>query len=146
MTDSDPATAVTTISSRQAYEILQNDPAAIFIDVRATLEFLMIGHPVGAVHIPWMDEPDWVPDPDFVGHVRELLLGGSICGDDGACPPVLLICRSGNRSLAAGRVLVEAGIGNVYNIGDGFEGPRDEQHHRSTVEGWRFEQLPWEQC
>ncbi len=145
MSNSAQSASVHTISSRQAHEMLQTDPSALFIDVRATLEFLMIGHPVGAVHIPWMDEPDWVPDPDFVAHVRELMLGGISCDNDG-CPPILLICRSGNRSLAAGKMLIEAGIRNVYNVGDGFEGPRDDAHHRSTVEGWRFEGLPWEQC
>ncbi len=136
---------VQTITSREAWDILQNDPSAIFIDVRATLEFLMIGHPVGAIHIAWMDEPDWEPDPHFVAKVREVMLGQVACSSDG-CPPLLLICRSGNRSLAAGKLLVEAGIRNVYNVGDGFEGPRDENHHRSTVSGWRFEGLPWEQC
>ena len=28
----------------------------------------------------------------------------------------------------------------------GFEGELDESHHRSTLGGWRFEGLPWEQC
>ena len=26
------------------------------------------------------------------------------------------------------------------------EGELDEDHHRSTIGGWRFEGLPWEQC
>lgn len=126
--------------------MMQGDPSAIFIDVRAALEFLMIGHPVGAIHIAWMDEPDWEPDEkQFVAGVRELMLGQVSCGGDG-CPPLMLICRSGNRSLVAGKVLVKAGIRNVYNIAEGFEGPRDENHHRSTLSGWRFEGLPWEQC
>ncbi len=137
---------VQTISSRQAWEVMQNDPSALLIDVRATLEFLMIGHPVGAIHLAWMDEPDWEEKPaEFVAGVREIMLGQVACAE-GGCPPLLLICRSGNRSLAAGKVLIEAGIHNVYNISDGFEGPRDDQHHRSTIAGWRYEGLPWEQC
>ena len=145
MKKTDASNEVQTITSRQAWEIMQSDPSAILIDVRANLEFLMIGHPTGAIHVAWMDEPDWEPDPDFVAKVREVMLGQIACGE-GGCPPLLLICRSGNRSLVAGKQLVEAGIRNVYNIGDGFEGPRDENHHRSTVAGWRFEGLPWEQC
>ena len=29
---------------------------------------------------------------------------------------------------------------------DGFEGPLDDKHQRSSEAGWRFEKLPWEQC
>jgi len=34
----------------------------------------------------------------------------------------------------------------VWNVLHGFEGELDEQHHRGTKTGWRFEGLPWEQC
>lgn len=137
--------SVISITSKEAYRLIQERPNAVLVDVRATMEFLMIGHPVGAIHIAWLDEPDWEPNPNFVRQIRELLLGGVICSDDG-CPPILLICRSGNRSLEAGDVLVKAGLKNVYSISDGFEGPRDDNHHRGTIAGWRFEGLPWEQC
>ena len=60
--------------------------------------------------------------------------------------PVVLICRSGVRSLEAGKVLVEAGVKDVYNVAEGFEGQLDDKHHRSTQGGWRFHGLPWEQC
>ncbi len=98
-TTTPPVEAVRTISPVQAWEMLQAQPSAKLIDVRSGMEFLMIGHPQGAVHIPWVDEPDWEPNPDFVRQVRHLMLGGVICVD-GACPPILLICRSGKRSLA----------------------------------------------
>lgn len=136
---------IKSIAAKEAYELLTTDHSAILIDVRAGMEYLMIGHPKGAVHIPWLDEPDWVPNPDFVRQVRNLLLGG-ITSIEGAQPPLLLICRSGKRSLEAGELLVKEGIENVYNVSDGFEGPLDDDHHRSTVAGWRFESLPWEQC
>ena len=59
--------------------------------------------------------------------------------------PVVLICRSGHRSLDAGDALEKAGFSDVYNVLDGFEGPLDDSHHRGTVSGWRKEGLPWEQ-
>ncbi|HGG58716.1 MAG TPA: rhodanese-like domain-containing protein [Gammaproteobacteria bacterium] len=136
---------VATITPKQAWEMVQTIPSAVLIDVRSSMEFLMIGHPKGAVHIPWVDEPDWEPNPNFVRQVRNLLLGGVIC-IQGECPPILLICRSGKRSLEAGEALVKAGLKNVYNIADGFEGELDDQHHRSTLAGWRHDGLPWEQC
>jgi rhodanese-related sulfurtransferase len=58
----------------------------------------------------------------------------------------VLICRSGKRSLEAGNLLLKEGFENVYNVKDGFEGEPDEHHHRSTLGGWRYEGLPWEQC
>jgi len=129
----------------EAHQLLGRNPRAVLVDIRSTMEYLFVGHPKGAIHIAWMDEPDWIINPDFVTRVRELMLGGALDGDDGAAP-VILICRSGKRSIEAGRKLIEAGFGEVYNVLEGFEGELDEQHHRSTLGGWRFHELPWEQC
>jgi rhodanese-related sulfurtransferase len=59
--------------------------------------------------------------------------------------PVLLICRSGQRTLDAGKALEDAGFANVAHVVHGFEGELDAQFRRSTLSGWRFEGLPWEQ-
>lgn len=126
--------------------MLQDEPRGVLIDVRSNMEFLFVGHPVGAIHIPWIDEPDWVVNPNFARQVRELMLGGIICDTDAGCAPVILICRSGKRSVDAGNVLIEGGFRDVYNVLDGFEGELDDHHHRSALGGWRFEGLPWEQC
>ncbi|HBS27355.1 MAG TPA: sulfurtransferase [Gammaproteobacteria bacterium] len=136
---------IKSISPSQAWEIIENTPLALFIDVRSGMEFLMIGHPKGAVHIPWVDEPDWEINPDFEKQVRNLLLGGISC-IEGNCPPIILICRSGKRSLEAGEKLIASGLKNIYNIDTGFEGELDSNHHRSTLAGWRHEGLPWAQC
>jgi len=135
------------ISAKQAYEMLEANPKGLLIDIRSSMEFLFVGHPVGAVHIPWIDEPDWDINPHFVAEVRKLLLGGAVCDDDEeGCVPVILICRSGKRSKQAGHKLLEAGLSNVYHVDEGFEGELDEKHHRSSAGGWRFQGLPWEQC
>ena len=60
--------------------------------------------------------------------------------------PVVLICRSGNRSEEAAKTLEAAGFSRVYNIRHGFEGELDDSHHRNSINGWRHEGLPWEQC
>lgn len=137
---------VETLTPKGAYQMMQDNPRAVLIDVRSSMEHLFVGHPKGAIHIPWMDEPDWVVNPHFVPHVRQLMLGGVHRDDDGSYAPIILICRSGRRSLDAGVALVEAGFMEVYNISEGFEGELDGDHHRSMVGGWRFHQLPWEQC
>ena len=135
------------LSATEAAEFLSQDPQAIFIDVRSHMEYLFIGHPSGAIHIPWIDEPDWVINPDFVRELRQVLLGG--LGHEGSgshSVAVVLICRSGKRSVEAGNLLLKEGFENVYSVADGFEGELDEHHHRSSLGGWRFEGLPWEQC
>ncbi len=137
---------VKTLTPPQAYQLLEDDPRAVLIDVRSEMEFLFVGHPVGAVHIPWIDEPDWKVNPDFVKEVRRVLLGGAVCVEDVGCAPVVLICRSGKRSLRAGEQLIEDGFTNVYNVAEGFEGELDESHQRSTIGGWRYHGLPWQQC
>ncbi len=134
------------ISPKDAYDMMQKEPNMLFVDVRSEMEFLFIGHPVGAVHVPWIEEPDWEINPHFVRDIRKLILGGVICTEDHQCAPVVLICRSGKRSAEAGQVLIDAGFNRVYNIDTGFEGELDDHHHRSTVGGWRFDGLPWEQC
>ncbi len=136
---------VTTISPQQAWELVQENPTALLVDVRSAMEYLFVGHAAGAVLIPWIDEPSWVVNPNFVTEVRKLVLGG-VSREPGGCAPVVLICRSGKRSLEAGRLLVRNGFTDVYNVAEGFEGDLDEHHHRGTRGGWRFHGLPWEQC
>lgn len=133
------------ISPQEAMDILDKDSRALLIDIRSSMEYLFVGHPTGAVHVSWIDEPDWVINPDFVREIRQLLLGG-VCDHSDGGPPVILICRSGKRSKEAGDLLIKSGIENVFHIDEGFEGELDEHHQRSSKGGWRFRGLPWEQC
>ena len=122
---------------KEAWRFLSETPSAVFIDCRSEMEFYFVGHPVGAQHVAWNDGPDWEVNPHFVGQVKKL---------SSVNRPVVLICRSGNRSVDAGEALEEAGFTDVYNVLEGFEGHLDEDHHRGSQAGWRFEGLPWEQC
>ena len=137
---------VISISPKGAWELVQSDPRAVLVDVRSTMEHLFVGHPAGSVHVPWIDEPDWQVNPHFVTQVRMLLLGGATCHEDDECAPVILICRSGRRSQDAGELLINNGFLRVFNVDTGFEGNLDDHHHRSTLDGWRHDGLPWEQC
>ena len=136
---------VKSLSASEAWQICQKNPRTLLIDVRSSMEYLFVGHPVGAIHVPWIDEPDWVVNPHFVIDIRKLILGG-VSGDADDSVPIILICRSGKRSKEAGTKLVEAGFSKVFNVEEGFEGELDDKHHRSTSGGWRFHDLPWEQC
>jgi rhodanese-related sulfurtransferase len=120
----------------EAYAFLQQHCDAVLVDCRSEMEYLFVGHPRGAHHVPWNDGPDWDVNPHFVGQVKKVASMNR---------PVVLICRSGQRSVAAGVALEDAGFSEVYNVLEGFEGPLDDDHHRGTVGGWRKEGLPWEQ-
>jgi len=136
---------VTNLLPKDAYELIQNSPKCIFIDVRSKMEYQFVGHPIGSINIPWIDAPDWTQNPNFITDVRHLSLGGLIRNNESSGIPLLLICRSGVRSLDAGLELHKQGIRNIFNIIDGFEGDLDDNHHRGTEGGWRYEELPWEQ-
>ena len=121
----------------EAYEFLHDNPDAVFVDCRSEMEYLFVGHPVGAHHVAWNDGPDWALNPHFVGQVSKIASMNR---------PVVVICRSGQRSVDAGHALESAGFTEVVNVLEGFEGPLDAQHQRSRISGWRFRGLPWEQC
>lgn len=131
------------VNPQQAHDLLASDRNAVLIDVRSRVEFDYVGHPLGALHIAWKEFPAWTVHPHFAAEVRRAL------AERGRDPPeetpLLLLCRSGGRSLAAGEELLRHGFTAVYNVEEGFEGDRDASDHRSTVNGWRYRRLPWEQ-
>ena len=134
------------LSPKEAFQLMQGDHRAVLVDIRSTMEYLFVGHPSGAIHVAWIDEPEWTVNPHFVTDVRKVMLGGATSHDDISGAPVVLICRSGKRSIDAGKALLDAGFSNVHYVNEGFEGDLDENHHRGTLGGWRYHGLPWEQC
>lgn len=126
------------LEPKAAAQYLRDNPDALFVDCRSDAEYFFVGHAVGAMHVAWLDGPDWELNPHFVGEVRRL-------AGHAVDRPVLLICRSGKRSVDAGLALEQAGFTRVCNVLHGFEGDLDERHHRGAVNGWRFDGLPWEQ-
>lgn len=124
------------LTPKDTFEFLKNNPEAVFIDCRSEMEYLFVGHPVGSILIPWVDAPNWEINPNFVAHVKTAASVNR---------PVVLICRSGRRSVEAGEALEKAGLTRVYNVLHGFEGDLDDSHHRNSVNGWRVDNLPWEQ-
>lgn len=121
-----------------AHRFLGENPKALLVDCRTEIEHMYVGHPVGAEHVAWQEAPDWEVDPLFADKVRRLV-GGDLER------PVLLICRSGHRSVLAGEALEAAGFRQVINVLEGFEGALDDNYHRGTLGGWRCRGLPWYQ-
>lgn len=126
------------LTPRETHAFLERTPEALFIDCRSTIEYYFVGHPIGAIHVAWNDGDEWEINPDFVDEVLRQ-------ADGDRRRPVALICRSGRRTLEAAEALESAGFAEVINVLYGFEGERDENMHRNTVNGWRVDGLPWEQ-
>ncbi len=99
---------------------------------------MYVGRPPGAVNIPWYEYPDFTPNPE---QFCTMVLDEAGAKDR----TVLLICRSGQRTLEAAHALEQHGFSDIVNVLHGFEGDLDPNFHRSTLNGWRFEGLPWEQ-
>lgn len=133
------------ISPPQAYRLLKENAAAMLVDVRSTMEYDYVGHPVDALHVPIKEPPDWDTHADFVARLTQSITAQTGDEENPHAVPLLMLCRSGKRSELAAQLALDAGFTEVYNVIEGFEGDRDEQGHRSSINGWRFHQLPWEQ-
>jgi len=133
------------VEPKQAYDILQKTDDAVLVDVRSTMEYQYVGHPLNALHIPLKEPPAWDTKSDFVKKLEITLQQQFPDKKTLSELPLLMLCRSGARSAAAGEMLINSGYTNIYNVLEGFEGDKDKNGHRSTINGWRFHGLPWEQ-
>ncbi len=122
------------ITSHLAWHWLQTDQA-VLVDVRTDAEREWVGRVPGAVPVAWKQWPDMALNADFDAQLRAVVPAGR---------SVVLLCRSGVRSVAAARRATELGL-TAYNILEGFEGDLDGQAHRGGTSGWRLRGLPWQQ-
>ena len=121
----------------EAIALLERAPGATLVDVRTQAELYWVGRVPGAVTVEWSSYPDGARNPDFLGQFQAAL--------PVTTAPVLFLCRSGHRSHHAAALATEAGYPSCFNVLEGFEGDRDTQGHRNSVNGWRVAGLPWEQ-
>jgi rhodanese-related sulfurtransferase len=104
------------LEPKTAHRYLKEHPDALFVDCRSEMEYMFVGHPIGAMMIPWYDGAEWELNTHFVGQVKKL------AGANFEKRPIVLICRSGNRTIEAGEALERAGFKHVINVVHGFEG------------------------
>lgn len=136
---------MTEVNPPEAYALLQQNDQAVLVDVRSTMEFEYVGHPPEALHVAIKEPPDWETRDEFVNELKSALQDRFKTDVGLEQRPLLMMCRSGKRSELAANMAAEAGFTDVYNIMEGFEGDKDANGHRNTINGWRFHQLPWEQ-
>jgi rhodanese-related sulfurtransferase len=109
---------------------------ALLVDVRSAEERKFVGYVPDTLHVAWATGTSLNRNPRFA---REL---EAKTGKDAV---VLLLCRSGNRSALAAEAAAKAGLTQVFNVREGFEGELDAQQQRGRHNGWRFHGLPWVQ-
>ena len=108
---------------------------AVLVDVRTEAELAWVGFVPGAVHVPWKLWPGMALNPDFDAALMAVVPAGK---------KVVMLCRSGVRSIGSSRRATELGM-EAYNILEGFEGDPDSAGHRGVLAGWRMRGLPWQQ-
>lgn len=129
------------ITVREAWDMLQEEPEAVLVDVRSDVEWRYVGVPDLAsldkktVFVCWQSYPNMRLNSNFVSDLEAAGVGPD--------RKVLLLCRSGARSRDAAIALTANGYRTCYNVAGGFEGPRDETRHRGATEGWKAGGLPW---
>ncbi|TXK32999.1 MBL fold metallo-hydrolase [Ottowia sp. GY511] len=108
---------------------------AVLVDVRTDAEREWVGFVPGAAAVAWKQWPGMALNPDFDVQVQA-------AAEEGLT--VMLLCRSGVRSIAAAKRATELGL-TAYNVLGGFEGDPDANAQRGHQNGWRHAGLPWRQ-
>jgi rhodanese-related sulfurtransferase len=125
---------VFSIPSEKVKNFLETNPNSIILDVRTEEEWNGVGKPDAeslnskTFFISLLLGPDRQKNENFIKD----FLQKKISKKDN----ILVICRSGVRSMAAAKLLQQEGYKNLVNISDGFEG------NPATGEGWKKSNLP----
>lgn len=118
----------------EAHELMKSGVRLVDVRTRAELEW--VGRVAGALPVEWNTWPGGKPNPEFLAQLSEHVEKAE---------PVMFLCRSGGRSHNAAAAATSAGYRECYNVLEGFEGDKDANQHRNTVNGWRCHGLPWVQ-
>lgn len=128
----------------------------LFLDIRTRAEAMYVGMatPVDAL-VPYVElqevMQDWddnrnayvlEPNPDFNREVARRLADKGLSKTS----PIILMCRSGDRSAKAADLLKMDGYTQVYSVVEGFEGDMAKEGPKAgqrAVNGWKNAGLPW---
>jgi rhodanese-related sulfurtransferase len=134
------------VTCQEAWDVLENNPAAVLVDVRTQVEWQLIGKPdLSSIN----REPlylQWVTmqgvNESFIDELQAELDERGVAKDT----PIYFMCQSGGRSKMSAMQCTEIGYSQCFNLAEGFEGELDEQQHRNSISGWKVARLPWTQA
>jgi rhodanese-related sulfurtransferase len=145
------------LTPQQAYDMKKRDVKGVALfDIRTRAEAMYVGMATDVdALVPYVEHPeimsDWdekrtmyklEPNQDFVPEIDRRLKELGLAKD----APVILLCRSGDRSSKAADRLQAAGYTRVYSVTEGFEGDRASEGPKKgqrVVNGWKNSDLPW---
>lgn len=133
----------------QTWKELESNPKSCLIDVRTRVEWMFVGVPdlssIGrkTAFVEWHVYPEMRQNDSFVQQVATSF--GTEWPDT-----IFFICRSGVRSQAAAVEFSNSAtmMGQevqCFNVAKGFEGDLGPSYQRGQHNGWKFDQLPWQQ-
>jgi len=131
------------ITSIECFKKLLEISNSYLIDVRTKPEWEFIGVPdlssinKKTIFISWHVYPEMKINSLFENQLIKLNIKKT--------DKLFLICRSGSRSFQAAKFLSSFGYHHCFNITDGFEGEKNNLNQRSTINGWKYNNLPWKQ-
>ena len=132
---------VKNITSFKCFKNLSEISNSYLIDVRTKPEWEFVGIPdlsslnKKTIFISWHVYPEMKINSFFENQITNSKIEKN--------NKLFLICRSGNRSFHAAKFLTSCGYDNCYNVSDGFEGDKNNLNQRSTINGWKYNNLPW---
>lgn len=145
------------LTPQQAYDMKKKDAKGVALfDIRTRAEAMYVGmaSDVDAL-VPYVEHPEIMsewdekrtmyklePNQDFVPEIERRMKELGLAKD----APVILLCRSGDRSAKAVDRLQAAGYTRVYSVAEGFEGDRASEGPKKgqrVVNGWKNSDLPW---
>ena len=145
------------LTPQQASDMKSKDPQGVaFFDVRTRAEAMYVGWPVAAdALVPYVEHQELMtewddkrstyklePNQDFVPEIERRLKEKGLGKD----APIILICRSGDRSAKAADRLQTAGYSKVHSVTEGVEGDTAKDGPKAgqrAVNGWKNANLPW---
>lgn len=135
------------LTAVEAHDIMTKEGAkTLFIDIRTPYEYQYVGHtnmadkniPIVTITTKHWDEKKHryarVMNKNFVADVEAALKAKGLTKKD----RIILMCRSGKRSVYGSKLMAKAGYMNVATVVDGFEGGKDKKYkQRTTNTGWK---------
>lgn len=133
-------TDVPCLFPKEAWAVLEQNQAAMLVDVRTEQEWHSVGVPnleslqKHTLLLSWRELPGMGINSAFVSELEQHVADKST--------PLLFICRSGIRSDEAAKAALAAGYENCTNIKEGFEGDAHTTQQRGENWGWVGAKLP----
>lgn len=121
------------LTPTEAFELMQQAPDTVLVDVRSKAELELVGRIAAAKHIEWAFYPGMVANADFAAQLKAAV---------DADKTIVFMCRTGGRSHNAAVVASKLGY-KAYNMLEGFEGDSNAEKQRTLINGWKHAGLPW---